>query len=310
MPYVRIIETMSILSFDQIAKLTTFHQFYYLAWRLFGVNIAIISPDLEHTEPLGGTASWSPFCLKLRQMGGEKRCLECDRKYLAIVGKQRQSLRYRCWAGLREFIVPIILDGEILTFIQCGQVLDAPPVEGDWQATRQTLMAFGFASLPSEELFFSLRVIQPQTQQDLIAMLELFGNYIAYARHQILIAEASQQSRTVELAISFIRNHFTEAISLDDVAQAASNSKRNLTRIFQAKTGITVLGSIHEMRIARACQQLQAGELTCAQVAFDCGFGSVQQFNRVFLKLRQCTPQTWQRHFEATNSTSIPGSTV
>jgi len=95
--------------------------------------------------------------------------------------------------------------------------------------------------------------------------------------------------------LSFIRNHFTDPISLDDVAMAACTSKRNLTRIFQAKTGLTVLGSIQEMRIARACRQLQTGQMTCVQIAFDCGFGSVQQFNRVFLKLRHCTPLAWQR---------------
>jgi AraC-like DNA-binding protein len=135
-----------------------------------------------------------------------------------------------------------------------------------------------------------------------MSMLELFGNYIAFTRHQILMSEISRQSRTMEKAISFIRNHFTEAISLDDVAQAASNSKRNLMRIFRARTGVTVLGFIHEMRIAKACQLLQTGDMTCAQVAFECGFGSIQQFNRVFKKLRQCTPQTWQRRFQASNS--------
>ena len=60
---------------------------------------------------------------------------------------------------------------------------------------------------------------------------------------------------------------------------------------------MTVLNSVQEMRIERACRQLQAGQMTCVQIAFECGFGSVQQFNRVFLKLRHCTPLNWQRQF-------------
>ncbi len=198
-------------------------------------------------------------------------------------------------------MVPIILDGEILAFIQCGQVMDAPPSQADWNATSQILNGLGFDKLPPEELFLSLRVIHPQTQKDLMTLLELFGNYIAYAQYQIQLSEATQQSRTLERALSFIRNHFTEPISLDDIARVACTSKRNLSRLFQAKTGMTVLNSIQQMRIDKACSQIQAGDMTCMQVAFECGFGSVQQFNRVFHKLRQCTPLIWQKRFQEAN---------
>ena len=301
---------MPTLTYDQIADLSILRQFYFLVWRLFGVNIAIISPDGKRSQDLGASEAWSPFCLKLRQASNARFCLECDRKYVAIVNEQRRSLKYYCWAGLREYIVPIILDGEILAFISCGQVLDAPPGEEEWAATCQTLTDLGFDSASSKDLFFASRVIPPQTQKDLMTLLELFGNYIAYAQYQILLSETSQQSRTVERSISFIRNHFTEPISLDDVAKAACTSKRNLTRLFQAKTGMTVLGYIQDLRIEKACLQLQDGEMTCTQVAFESGFGSVQQFNRVFHKIKLCTPQAWQRHYRETNSYQLSDLTA
>jgi AraC-like DNA-binding protein len=296
---------MPTLTYDQIADLSILRQFYFLVWRLFGVNIAIISPDGKRSQDLGASEAWSPFCVKLRQASNARFCLECDQKYVSIVEEQRHSLRYHCWAGLREFIVPIILDGEPLAFIQCGQVLDALPGENEWSATCQTLTALGFDSGSSKESFFALRVIPPQTQKDLMTLLELFGNYIAYAQYQILLSETSQQSRAVERSLSFIRNHFTEPISLDDVAKAACTSKRNLTRLFHEKTGMTVLNYIQDMRIEKACLQLQTGEMTCTQVAFESGFGSVQQFNRVFHKMRQCTPQTWQRRFKEAGSYNL-----
>jgi ligand-binding sensor protein len=141
---------MPLLTYDQIANLAILRQFYYLVWRLFGVNIALVSPERKRHLILGAT-SWSPFCIMLRQMGGEKNCLECDQKYLAESGEQRRSLRYRCWAGLREFIVPIILDGEVLAFIQCGQVLDDPPEEAAWTNTTQSLKLQGMDNLPPKE---------------------------------------------------------------------------------------------------------------------------------------------------------------
>ncbi len=299
---------MPVLTFDQISTLPILRQFYFLVWRLFGVNIAILSPDGTKSQDLGATESWSPFCLNLRQMSNARFCLESDRKFLETAAAQRHSLRYHCWAGLREFIVPIILDGEILAFIQCGQVMDAVPTQETWKATSQKLKDLGFERLPPEELFLSLRVIHPQTQKDLMTLLELFGNYIAYAQYQIQLSESTQQNRVLERALSFIRNHYTEPISLDDIARVACTSKRNLTRLFQAKTGMTVLASIQQMRIDKACGQLQSTDMTCMQVAFECGFGSVQQFNRVFQKLKNCTPQTWRRRFLESNKGTISGS--
>ena len=127
-----------------------------------------------------------------------------------------------------------------------------------------------------------------------MALLELFGNYIAYTQYQMILGETSLQSRVEERGFSFIRNHFSEMITLEDVALAASTSKRNLSRVFQAKTGMTVVEVIHEMRIDKACRMLKRGNVTCTQVAFECGFGSVQQFNRVFKKHKHCAPRQWQ----------------
>jgi AraC-like DNA-binding protein/ligand-binding sensor protein len=286
---------MSLLTYDQISKLSILRQFYYLLWRLIGVNIALVSPDLKRSLAFGATESWSLFCVALRKMGGEKNCLACDAAHLQIVSDNKQPLQYHCWAGLREFIAPIMLDGQILTFIQCGQVLDESPTEQDWEIVSKKIAATGIDSSLLREQFFQLRAIPSQTQQDLMALLELLGNYIAQAQYQVVQAEATQQSRLEERALSYIRNHFTEPIGLDDVAEAACTSKRNLSRIFKSKSGLTVLEVIQQMRITEACRLLQNGDTTCAKAAFDCGFGTVQQFNRVFRKIKDCTPHEWQR---------------
>jgi AraC-like DNA-binding protein/ligand-binding sensor protein len=301
---------MSMLTYDQIVNLSILRQFYQLAWRLFGVNIAIISPDRKRSMAVFSKEGWSPFCVRLREMVGEKHCVDCDRRYAEIVEERHKPLRYHCWAGMTEFIVPIILDNEILAYIQCGQVLDIPPSDEQWDSTRGAIIKSGFDQLPTKELFFSSRVVPTRTQEDLIALLELFSNYIAYAQHQILLAEASQQSRAEERALSFVRNHLTEAISLDDVAKAACTSKRNLSRIFQTNTGMTVLEVIQEMRITKACDLLQSGAYTCMQVALESGFGSVQQFNRVFKKMRHCTPLAWQQQHRQSEKAAVSLSSI
>src|SRR5690242_7155621 len=115
---------MNVLSFDQITNMAILRRFYFLAWRLLGVNIALVSPELKRSLAFGAAERWSPFCIKVRQMAGAERCKACDLRHYQIVEEQKELLRYRCWAGLREFIAPILLDGEVLALIQCGQCLD------------------------------------------------------------------------------------------------------------------------------------------------------------------------------------------
>jgi len=287
---------MAILTFDQIGNLSVFHEFYQLVWRLFGVNIALVSPDGQRTVVIGSPETITRFCTAVQQEPAcRARCIGCDQSHISIVQKQRRALGYRCWAGLRDFLIPIALDGETLAYLQCGQVMDAPPTAEDWTQTSQALRAMGVDKAALLAHFNAVRVIPPQTQKDLIALLELFGNYIAYAQHQLLLAEAPRRSQIAERALSYIRNHMAEPIALDDVAVAACTSKRNLTRVFEEELGLTVVQFIHETRIGQACSQLRSTDKPCTEIAFECGFGSVQQFNRIFLRAKKCTPQQWRK---------------
>lgn len=286
---------MSLLTYDRIINLSIVRQFYYMAWRLFGVNIAMISPDRTRSLAINGKEGWAPFCVQMRRMGGEENCVKCDIQHAAIVAETRSPLRYRCWAGLREVIVPIVLNDEVLAFIQCGQVVDRKPTREDWEETCARLKAHGISTEGLEGLFLNERVVAEQTQEDLVTLLELFGNYIADSQYRILMAESSHHSQTEERALTYIRNHFDEPITLDDVARAAMTSKRSLTRIFQSNNGVTVLDTIHELRIEKACAMLLESEKSCLEIANECGFGSIQQFNRVFKQVRHTTPLVWRR---------------
>jgi AraC-like DNA-binding protein/ligand-binding sensor protein len=297
------VEDMAAINFDQIANLSILRQFYHLAWRLFGVNVALVSPDGKRSLCLGSEETLNHFCVQLHnQHGCKQRCLACDRAHLAVVSKHPRALRYRCWAGLRDFIIPIMLDGEILAFLQCGQVLDAAPTDDDWRRTEIALRSADVTDPLLRRVFSSTRVVAPQTQEDLVALLELFGNYIAHAQQQLLLAQAPRQSQIIERALSYIRNHFAEVISLDDVARAAYTSKRNLTRVFREECGASVLNTIHGIRIAHACTLLYGTDMTCIQIALECGFGSVQQFNRTFVKLKHCTPQCWRKRTQGSSA--------
>jgi signal transduction histidine kinase/ligand-binding sensor protein len=63
-----------------------------------------------------------PFCRKLRSNpGGEKWCWECDRDAAREAAQKGHPVVYLCHAGLIDAAVPILIDGELVATIFCGQ---------------------------------------------------------------------------------------------------------------------------------------------------------------------------------------------
>lgn len=288
---------MPAVDFTRLASLGPLRKCYRLVWRLFGVNVAMVHPEGHPTRRLGGPRTVSPFCGKMHRLfpGSLRICQECDRRHLEEARRRGEIFRYRCFVGLTEYYIPIHLDGEILAFLQCGQILDGPPGPAEWARARRALAARQIDPAPLESAFFRVRVIPPRDQEDLAALLELFGDYIARLHQQLSLLEEDWASQIVGRARSYISSHLGEDLPLGDIAQAACTSRRNLTRVFRRETGRTVGQFIRESRVARACQRLAATQETCARIAYSCGFGSVQQFNRVFRRLKGTTPSAWRR---------------
>jgi AraC-like DNA-binding protein len=288
-----------MIDFSYLEKLPPLRRFYQLVWKLFGVSIGLSDAGGQREFPIGAEETRAPFCRKLHALGGGAHCRECDRRHFEIAARERRPVRYPCYLGMTEFIIPILLDGEVIAFLQSGQVLDAPPTIKSWNAVRRTLRSLSLDDSVLRPLYFSKsRVMPVEAQENFIALLELFSNYIAHTQNQILIAEQPWNSQVVTRARAHIRDHLDSPLTLDGIARAAFTSKRNLTRVFRKETGSTVIQYIHETRIVRACREIAAGRKSITQIALDGGFGSVQQFNRVFLKVRNTTPLVWKKSIE------------
>lgn len=290
---------MALVTFDQFASLPVARQFYWLLWRLLHIHTEFVSPHGQRIQALAKSKRACAFCRLLQeQPGGLDSCLACDHHHREKAREQGKPLRYRCHVGLREFIIPISLHGEWIAFLQCGQMLDAPPRRVDWRRTRGRLAACGLSPRPLEDAYFRIPVLAPAAQKDLMTLLEVLANHIAHAQWQKTLLEMRRFSRITERAQTHIRTHLSIRLPLDELASVASTSKRNLTRVFRAETGKSVVEFIHEQRLNNACDLLSNSGRSCAQIAFECGFGSVQQFNRVFRRAKACTPTAWRKDAE------------
>ncbi len=98
----------------------------------------------------------------------------------------------------------------------------------------------------------------------------------------------------------YIDNNFRNKILLGDIAKYANIDKYYLCKLFKSICGATVVEYINFVRLLNAQDLLEGTAEPIAEIAFECGFSSVQYFNRVFKKYRDCSPRAYRQRAKKT----------
>ncbi|MEO8353134.1 MAG: PocR ligand-binding domain-containing protein [Chthoniobacteraceae bacterium] len=282
-------------AFDQLLAVPGLQRLFDLAWRTFGVNPALVSADGQRLAIFEMKERAQPFCNRLQSYpGGPKLCAMCDQSKFLEARRDGRSLRYRCHAGLTEFVIPVIRDGQTIALLQCGQVHDRAPSPAEWAKARASLQSAGIPSRELGVLYKQARVLQPDRQDDLLELLTLIAGRLSHADERELRMSPGPAQAALGRAMTYIETHLSERLTIETIAKMAGCSARTLMRLFRSEVSSSVVDFVLRRRIARARQLLQHGTLTCAEIAFECGFGSVQHFNRIFRRLEKTSPTEWR----------------
>lgn len=103
----------------------------------------------------------------------------------------------------------------------------------------------------------------------------------------------SDHSITVRLP-EYIQEHFRENITLEDFAKYSDYNYFYVSKLIKRSFGLSFSQLLTEYRIAYAQELLQEKELNISQIALQCGFGSIRNFNRTFLKSVGKTPREFR----------------
>ena len=91
---------------------------------------------------------------------------------------------------------------------------------------------------------------------------------------------------------NYILQHYSEDITLDDVAREACMTPQAFCRYFKKHTRHTFISFLNEMRINEACKKLTLNKYeSISVVAYKCGFTSITNFNRVFKSVMGNSPR-------------------
>lgn len=110
-------------------------------------------------------------------------------------------------------------------------------------------------------------------------------------------AELSYNSRRIERTIEYMNQSFQKSITLLEVSRLANMTEVSFSRFFKARTGITFMDSLLEIRLGHASRLLIDTTQSVAEVAYNCGFNNISNFNRLFKKKKGCTPKEFRENY-------------
>lgn len=99
---------------------------------------------------------------------------------------------------------------------------------------------------------------------------------------------------TIWKARCYIEEHLEEQLSLTMVANFVRISPNHLSEKFKEVTGMKFVDYIARRRFAKACLLLLEPDLRISEIAFEVGFQSLSQFNRVFKKFSGNSPTEYR----------------
>jgi len=109
--------------------------------------------------------------------------------------------------------------------------------------------------------------------------------------------------RQIERALTYIREHFRERITVEELAEMVHISTRQLHRKFVETFGFSPQTFIMKLRIQSACDALQHEGAEISHVAAAHGFCDQSSFTQHFHRHMGMTPLKYQRQFRLVRKT-------
>ena len=107
-------------------------------------------------------------------------------------------------------------------------------------------------------------------------------------------------SRRIEKTMEYVNRNFDKPITLREVAKLANMSEVSFSRFFKQRTGNTFIDNLTEIRLGHASRLLIETTKSVAEVAYNCGFNNISNFNRIFKTKKKCTPKEFRESFSGT----------
>ncbi len=141
--------------------------------------------------------------------------------------------------------------------------------------------------------------------KDTVIYSKLISIFALIGRNSTLEKTAIDTNSSKELEYSkiflsvcdYINKHFSENITLEQVADLAGFSKYHFSRIFRQYADIPFYQYLNKKRIMHAATLLMEPDMSITEISLQCGFSSISAFIRMFKIHKNCTPSEFKKMY-------------
>lgn len=96
----------------------------------------------------------------------------------------------------------------------------------------------------------------------------------------------------------YIRENYFKPISLEKIAKIAKMTPFSFSRYFKKNCGAGFVEYLNRVRTNKACYLLRETEYQVHDIAMECGFASISNFNKQFRKSEGISPRDYRSQFK------------
>jgi AraC-like DNA-binding protein len=133
----------------------------------------------------------------------------------------------------------------------------------------------------------------------------LVNHYGDFASGKQVHLQRQRDLERLRPVFELIEERYTEEISIQDVADAASMSRSHFMRFFKQVTGQPFVSHLNQFRVAKAQHLLAATDRSIADISNEVGFGNQSYFGLVFRRTTNFCPREFQRIVHSDSAAAV-----
>lgn len=125
----------------------------------------------------------------------------------------------------------------------------------------------------------------------LVLIRREYGDYFTSSPRPVSPCHLDQMER----ALDYVDRNLSRELTLKEIAREAAMSPAYFSSLFKKWNGVTLWEYIQFKRIESAVKQMASGGQSIAQIALECGYNSISNFNRSFRRVMGQSPGEYRK---------------
>ncbi|MGN0173086.1 MAG: helix-turn-helix transcriptional regulator [Acutalibacteraceae bacterium] len=219
-------------------------------------------------------------------------CGKCPKNKRKLEKKTITEPYYSCcYAGIEEFVIPIIHDGTLICCVNVSGYRGKIPQSKILSNKYSKKLGNDFSNL-----YNMLKTDVPDMNTVLQAVKPLEYMFKALRKECMMSTnDGSTASQIYRKSLRYIYDNYMNDFSLEKMAKSLNYSPSYIRHTFLEQSGKTIHKTITAVRLNQAAVLLKSTDFTITRIALECGFCDGNYFSTVFKKAYNMTPKEYRK---------------